>query len=149
MADTIREKILDNISTVLNAIKTADGYVNTIASVQKWAQQGNDLATIPCIIINAGPENTKDNPGFIVEADFTVLLDVYQIAATDTDAALNSLLGDVRKALMADYTRGGYASNTKITNVIPFETEQGNPYAGLIVSVEIKYFFKSNDATSQ
>lgn len=149
MADTIREKILDNLQTTLQAITVAGGYVNTIASVQKWAQSGNALAALPTIIINAGPEDRENRPGFITSCKLSVILDVYTVAATDTDAALNSLLGDITKALMADYTRGGYAVNTTIKSVIPFEAIEGQPYAGLIITVEIEYRHKLTDSTSQ
>lgn len=149
MVDTIREKILDNIKTALDGISIVGGYVNNIASVQKYAQQGNDLSSVPCAIISAGQENKEHRPSFIVACSLTVLIDVYTIAPTDTDASLNSLLGDVEKALMVDYTRGGIANNTKITQVIPFESTEGQPYCGLIISVDIDYYHKSSDSTQQ
>ncbi len=149
MADTIREKILDHVETTMNLIKTSGGYANTIASVQKYKQAGNEYASTPCIIILAGQENLEKQAGFFTRAKFSILLGLVTIAPTDTDATLNSLLGDIQKALMIDYTRGGIAENTTIQNIVPYETVEGNSYAGLIITVEIQYVFKTSDPTSQ
>ena len=54
---TVRENILENLRTSLAVITTANGYHNDIQSVQRWRQQGNSLVAVPCIVINAGPED--------------------------------------------------------------------------------------------
>lgn len=147
MADTIREKILDNIETTLNLIKTISGYSNTIASVQKYKQTGNEYVLTPCVIILAGQETLEKQSGFYTRAKFQVLLGLVTVAPTDTDATLNSLLGDIQKALMADYTRGTLAENTTIQTIVPYEQQEGEPYAGLIITLEIQYLFKTSDPT--
>ncbi|MEI8350093.1 MAG: hypothetical protein WCI77_08055 [Candidatus Omnitrophota bacterium] len=148
MANTVRENILANIKTVLTGITVAGGYANTIASVQRWNQSGNSFIDTPCLIINAGPEEKEHRPGFITSCKLSVLIDLWVIKPTDSDTYLNSLLGDVEKALMTDYTRGGYAANTKLLGVLPFEAAEGQPYCGLIINVEIEYRHKSTDPTT-
>ena len=59
MADTIRELIQQNIDTVLKTIQAANGYDNTMASVQRWEQNGNSLRLVPCIIQIPGIEDKK------------------------------------------------------------------------------------------
>ena len=140
---TIREQILENIKYTLETIRIANGYNNDIASVQRWLQKGNTFRLIPCIIINAGPEEIEQTPNPLVTCKFTVYLDVFirqeETDTISTDALLNSLLGDIEKALMVDYTRGGFAENTNIKSNMTFEAVEGQPNAGIVVELEIIY----------
>jgi hypothetical protein len=146
---TVRESILENLRTTLTGITAANGYHNDIASVQRWRQSGNSLLNVPCIVINAGPEEKAPSPNPFATCKFTVYLDVWIRQAQDdpqsTDTILNSLLGDVEKALMVDYTRGGYAKDMNIKSNVLFETLEGQPQAGIIIELEIVYQHKQND----
>jgi hypothetical protein len=146
---TVRESILENLRTVLSGITVANGYHNDIASVQRWRQSGNSLLNVPCIVINAGPEEKNPAPNPFTTCRFTVYLDVWmrQDAADlqPTDALLNSLLGDIEKALMVDYTRGGFAKDTNIKSNVLFETLEGQPQAGIVIDLEIIYQHKQDD----
>jgi hypothetical protein len=144
-----RENILGNIKTVLETIKVANGYNNDINSVQRWRQHGNSLRQVPCVVINAGSEERSPGPNPLVTCKFSVYLDVWvrqdENDANPTDTILNSLLGDVDKALMLDYTRAGYARDTQILSIMPFETTEGQPHAGLTIEVEVHYKYYQND----
>jgi hypothetical protein len=149
---TIRENILENLKTTLESISIASGYHNDIASVQRWRQSGNSLVAVPCIVINAGPEEKEPAPNPFTTCKLTVYLDAWIRQAQDdpqsTDTLLNSLLGDIEKALMLDYTRGGYAKDTNIKSNVLFETLEGQPQAGIIVELEIIYQHRQNDPES-
>ena len=140
---TIRENMLENIKSTLETIRVANSYANDIASVQRWLQKGNTFRLIPCIIINAGPEEIEQTPNPLVTCKLTVYLDVFirqeETDTISTDALLNSLLGDIEKALMVDYTRGGFAENTNIKSNMTFEAVEGQPNAGIVVELEIIY----------
>ena len=140
---TIRENILENIKSTLETIRVANGYANDIASAQRWLQKGNTFRLIPCIIINAGPEEIEQTPNPLVTCKLTIYLDVFirqeETDTISTDALLNSLLGDIEKALMVDYTRGGFAENTNIKSNMTFEAVEGQPNAGIVVELEIIY----------
>ncbi len=146
---TVRESILENIKTALESITEAGGYHNTIAGVQRWRQSGNSLVNIPCIVINAGPENKEPVPNPFTTCRFTVYLDIWtrqdESDLASTDAILNSLLGDVEKALMIDVTRGDFAKDTNIRSNIMFETAEGQPHAGIILELEIVYQHRQTD----
>ncbi|MDD5108297.1 MAG: hypothetical protein PHC29_02125 [Candidatus Omnitrophica bacterium] len=146
---TVRESILENLKTALETILISNGYHNDIASVQRWRQSGNSLLNVPCIVINAGPEEKEPSPNPFTTCRFTVYLDVWmrQDAADlqPTDSLLNSLLGDMEKALMADYTRGGFAKDTNIKSNVLFETLEGQPQAGIVIELEIIYQHKQDD----
>lgn len=146
---TVRESILENLRTTLEAISVVNGYHNDIASVQRWRQSGNSLVLVPCIVINAGPEEKEPSPNPFTTCKFTVYLDVWIRQAQDdpqsTDTLLNSLLGDIEKALMVDYARGGFSKDTNIKANVLFETLEGQPQAGVIIELEIIYQHKQDD----
>jgi len=146
---TVRESILENIKTTLEIIQEAEGYDNTIQSVQRWRQSGNSLVNIPCIVINAGPETKEPIPNPFTTCRFTVYLDVWtrqdESDPVSTDTLINGLLGDIEKALVIDITRGGFAKDTNIRSNVLFETAEGQPHAGIIIELEIIYQHRQTD----
>jgi len=146
---TVRESILENLRTTLSGVTIANGYHNDIQSVQRWRQSGNSLLSVPCIVINAGPEEKNPAPNPFMTCRLTVYLDIWtrQDAADmqATDTILNSLLGDIEKAIMQDITRGGFAKDTNIKSNVLFETLEGQPQAGVVMELEIIYQHKQDD----
>jgi len=146
---TIRERILANIKTTLEAITIANGYVNTIASVQRWDKRGNPLRQVPCIVVNAGQEEKQMSPNPYFTCRLSVYLDVWirqdEADATATDVILSGILGDIEKAMMIDNTRGGFAIDTNIKSNVPFETVEGQPHAGLTIELEVLYQHTQSD----
>jgi len=140
---TIRENILLNLKSTLEAITKAHGYNNDIASVQRWSQRGPALASMPTIIINAGPEEKKPEPNPLVTCTFNVYIDIWtnhlESDTRSSDEILDSLLGDVEKALMIDITRGGYAIDTNVLRNYPFQAIEGQPSIGISIDLEIIY----------
>jgi hypothetical protein len=150
MSETVREKILQDVLETLETVTVASGYDNTLASVQRWKQKGNDTTVnVPCVVIVAGTEKKEPKPNPLMTCMFTVVLTVWtqQVDSdeTPTDTILDSLLGDIEKALMIDITRGGYAQDSFITDVIPFETVEGQPQCGLIINLDIQYRHLQDD----
>jgi len=152
MADTVREKVFLNLVTTLSGILVANGYENNITSVQRWDMNGNNKANVPAIIINSGPEKNDDDRAYnLTHCVLTIFLELWvrqnetESAAIPTDKLLNSLLGDVKKALAVDVTRGGVAVDTEVTDIETFETIEGQQHAGLIITTEIEYRHKQTD----
>ena len=144
MGNSVRENILDNIETTLQGITVANGYNYTFTAetVQRWKQHGNNFVDVPCIVINAAPEEKAPGPDPYLTCRLTVHIDVWtrQIESdnTPTDKIINKLLADVEKALMADHTRGGSARETNLVGNVPFEAVDGS-HVGIIVDIEIVY----------
>lgn len=152
MPDTVREKIFLDLVTTLSGISVANGYENNIASVERWNMNGNNKASVPAIIINSGPEKDSDSVAYnLTHCLLTVFLELWvrqnetESAATATDRLLNSLLGDIKKALQTDVTRGGVAVDTEVTDIESFETIEGQQHAGLIITLEIEYRHQQQD----
>ncbi len=142
---TVRENILDNLKTVLSSIAAGSTYNNTFptGSVQRFDHRSNTTVLNPRITITAGPETQEDEPNPLTTCTLTVFLDLWSRqdeSSTDpTDKILNSLLRDITKAIKTDITRGGYAIDSQIRSVLPFDAIEGNPESGLIIELEIKY----------
>ncbi len=150
MADTIREKIVKNLKTTLEGITTANGYNNEVGSVQRWDKRGNETAQQNItIVIYPGPETKLPQPNPLFSCRLPLMLEVWVIQDEDdtlsTDERLNSILGDIEKALMVDIKRGGNAEDTDINGNEQFLTIEGQPNAGLTVDIEVKYRHKQTD----
>lgn len=151
MSTTVRENVLAAIEDILKTILITNGYANNIASVQRWKQNGNSLVLQPCIIVNAGAENKTPGPDPMTTCKLSVEVDLWiRQETTDaqaTDTILNSLLGDIEKALMSDNTLSGNAQDINILDVLPFQTVEGNVASGLIIELEVLYRHQRIDPT--
>ncbi len=149
MSTSRRESILAAIKTALALITIENGYNNDLASVQRWQQKGNSLQAVPCAIISAGREEKEPHPFPQSTAKLTVFIDLWTRQddddTSDTDTVLDSLLLDIEKAIAANYTWGGYAENTSIRAITPFETVDGAPHCGLMIELEVLYKHKQTD----
>ena len=154
MAEPIKEQILDNLKTALEAITTDNGYYNTLAKVERWEQDGNDKESIPCLFIHTGNESPENHPSMTSWRTLTVHLELWTIHdktvfADSTDELLNRFSCDIETAVMADDQRGGLALSTDVANIDLFETVEGQPFCGVIVTLEIKYKHKVGDPKTQ
>ena len=81
----------------------------------------------------------------------SVYLDVFFIHNEDdvvaTDTYLNRLQGDVKKAILEDYSRGGLAIDTNVLGTLPIEATEGQKNSGIIIEIEIRNRHLRNDPT--
>jgi len=140
---SIRESILANIATVLAGITAGSVYNNTLASVQRFKAAGNQVASTPCVVITAAPEDKEDHPDPQKTCTLTISLDAYmrddEDETVNSDTRLNSVLLDIEKALMLDYTRGGYAQETHLRRIVPFTVIDGGASYGAQIEVDVIY----------
>jgi hypothetical protein len=62
---------------------------------------------------------------------------------------LNSLLGDIEKAIMVDRTRGGYAKNTVLRNNVQLNVVEGQPSVGLTIEIEVTYTHRQDNPSAK
>lgn len=150
-SDTIKEKILKNIKTTLESIKTSSGYENTIASVQRYQVNGQDTSEYPYIIIVQGDDEVAfQGPDPQITRAMTVHFDVFtrQDVVTDPragDELMNTLQDDIESALQSDATRGTNADDTGPVEVMPQPPEEGSVDINSIMSVQISYRHQRTD----
>ena len=117
MADSIREKIRDNVMTTLATITTGNGYANTV-TVEARKQWGNDPADQKLVLWQLDPTEDSDAPlgDKQWEQPYAVLCFVVESETSSTaiDERINSLIADVQQVLMVDPHRGSLANDTII-----------------------------------
>ena len=156
LPETVRERILDNIRKTLVEISTRAGYYFDFneKTVQRWSMHGNRMIDLPMVVISPGDEEETSLLNGFEECVMSVYLDVFFINDENdeefaTDTYLSRLQGDIKKAIFIDYTRGGNAIDTDIAGTTPFETTEGQHYAGIIVELKIRYRHKRNNPTKK
>ena len=154
MADTIRELIQKNIDTTLKGIKTSAGYNNDFVSVQRYMQKKNSFARMPMIIHSAGDESVASGPHPWNTLTLPVIIAIYFRYSEITDGrsvdeVINSYLGDVVKALMADITRGGNAERTEVTSIPIFENDEKESLTGVFIEIEVTYYHQATNPYSR
>ena len=151
MADTVREKILANLKTTLEGLTTGNGYNFNFTSdtIQRWKMHGNSTTELPMIVVSPGDQGQKPKANALSECDMEVFLPaVYRHEPNDpieTDTYMNRLEGDIKKIVMVDETRGGNALSTQVIGSSPFESEEEQRYAGIVIELLIKYRHLTSD----
>jgi len=153
--ETVRERILQNIKTVLEGVTIANGYNFdfTPATVQRWSMHGNRMVDMPMVVISPGDEDESSMPNPFEECLLTLYLDIFFVNDENdpvlTDTYLNRLQGDIKKAILQDSTRAGNAVDTDVLGTTPFETTEAQPYAGIIMEVRVRYRHLRTDPTAK
>lgn len=153
MADTVKEKIVENVVTTLKTITTGNGYNNAVGNnVFRPQQHGSSLLSMPQIqVVEGAIRRSEESPYGVWHGMLALDLECTHVHATSdsrsTDEINDTLYADVLKALAADRTRGGNAIDTKIQGMQPLEINEENRQAGVIVDVEIEYRHAETDAT--
>jgi len=153
--ETVRERILQNIKTVLEGVTIANGYNFDFApsTVQRWSMHGNRMVDMPMVVISPGDEDESSLPNPFEECLLTLYLDIFFVNEENdpvpTDTYLNRLQGDIKKAILQDSTRAGNAVDTDVLGTTPFETTEAQPYAGIIMEVRVRYRHLRMDPTAK
>ena len=154
MAEPIVEHIAANIATAVNGITVAAGYHYGLTAVRPTHlgfeddEQPEDLTVL---IVQEDPEEDPENASdgnsamkawvqpfalgaFVIESD----------SSTDPiDTRINRVRADIEKALMVDYSRGGYAIDTRIRGSARFG--ETSAQSGIAIYVDVLYRTRIND----
>lgn len=133
--DSVRERIMKNIQTALQAITVTNGYNTTLNAVERIQQQAQTTIP-PMLIVGEGEEAVlltgplSGNTG-LVSKHLTVYVRAVVQQDTDLDArsaseALNALAADIQRKMQEDYSRGGLAINTQELGLSPVQLEEGD-----------------------
>lgn len=154
MPDSIKELIIKNRVAALTGITTANGYDNTILSVQRRMQGGQSFRLTPMLLL---AQDAEDKEGEATEplTRKKLLLVVSIVTRIDevtdarsADEVLNSLAADVERAWMADWTCGGYALNSDYEGSGQLDVMEGQPEIGMFVMFSVSYRHKTKDPKS-
>lgn len=153
MGTPIKKQILDNLVTTVAGITTAAGYNQTVKSVFFGRPtHDNPEASYPLVFIWAD-EDTADDTAMV---GFTLcVLNVGVLAwlddGDDPALATETLLADLKKAIQADVTRGGYAIDTVASGPVEVEYDANRqPITGVgYQEFNVRYAHKFGDPFTQ
>ena len=153
MADSVREQIMKHMQSTLEGITVENGYANTLRSVQRFRQDGQELANLPAAILIEGSDDVEQNgPLELISRSLTVSVVLIQQQDTDTDARsaseiMNSLVADVQTAMQVDHRRGGVAIDTTEAGIGEMNVDEGQPELMVSVAYRIAYRHQRTDPT--
>lgn len=153
MADSVREQIMKHVQATLEGITVENGYANTLRSVQRFRQDGQELANLPAaILIEGGDDVDLNGPLELTSRTMTVSVVLIQQQDTDVDAKsaselMNSLIADVQRAMQVDHRRGGVAIDTTESGIGDMNVDEGQPELVQTIGYRIAYRHLRNDPT--
>ena len=138
-----------NIKTTLEAITTANGYDNTVESVQREEVYGQDMAVMHVIIILQGSETKirEIEPNIIRKmiVPITVITQRQEEDPMSSGEIKNSFQADNVKAMSLDVTRGNNAIDTHLEEVEDPPPIEGSVDVQLFVLFSIDYQHRRDD----
>lgn len=146
MADSVQEQIVKKIVAALGQITTANGYSNTIASVQRYHLSGVETAVVPTIVVKEGECAAELGQSVYPSVRRRMELVIVPITRHDEVAdprsggeILNSLVADVERCVAMNRTWDGLALQTDPPNYLETELEAVEPHLSKGVRFEVVY----------
>jgi hypothetical protein len=146
MADYVLERIAQNVATSLAGITAGDTYKNTLNITR--AKKKNEPRHLAGFIFQLSPDDVQSGA---TQADewvqpFAVVLYVMPTDddTTPVDQFNNNVFGDMYKAIMADYSRGGLAVNTEVKPPLFLPPVQGE-FGGITFQFDVRYRNRIDD----
>lgn len=155
MADSVEERVIQDVVSTVETVTQANGYTFDIAVVQRQEQDVDYLSNYPgAIVLHDGSQTVARYIGATInELRLAIVVGLEKPGPTWTTSITN-LLSQISQALMADEGRGIYESkaNARRTDVLgrfvgDHETDGGGVVRGELL-VSIKYGFENADETS-
>lgn len=145
---------MKHVQATLEGVTVESGYSNTIRSVQRFRQDGQELANLPAAILIEGSDDVESN-GPLELTSRAMLVSVVLIQQQDTDIdaksaseIMNSLIADVQTAMQVDHRRGGVALDTTEIGIGEMNVEEGQPELVQSLAYRITYRHERNDPTA-
>ena len=114
---TKRELILQDLISTLQSITTANGYALNVQNVDRHIEHWEKVAEFPALFVVSGDERIEHKPGLTERANWSVGIVGYVKSEDQKSQEVEKLIGDVKKAVMVDTTRGGNATATTVDEI--------------------------------
>lgn len=145
MAYPIVEQVAQAIVTQLETITTANGYENNVNNVTRPRRTGENTRpqNLDIVLIEEDWDRNEDDDivgapsgiGWRVPFALDCVVRQAESSSLPMDQVINAFVADVQKALMADVTWGGLATDTELGAVEFASPEMG--FEGATVWVEV------------
>jgi len=142
MSTPITEYIAENIKTAINAITVANTFNQTLVAIRRKRTDFYDVAPEDGKVLIMQVEDDKlINPVGLAAWSQKFLIAAIVIdsdSATDSiETRMSKVRDDIRKKLVEDTTRAGYAIDTINGPATPFDDGEG--FTGIILETDVQY----------
>lgn len=154
--DSIQEQIIKKVAAALAQITVANGYQNTIASVQRFMASGINLNTLPTILVKEG--DCAKEPGQSKYLSVRRRMELYLVVAVKHDETadprsggeiLNSFTADIEKRLAGSSNWDGLAILTEPPDYLDMDVDAETPHLARGLRTEIVYEHLRTDPRAQ
>lgn len=145
MANSIRELVLADLVTALEAITTANGYDIQVAQVFREPPNPETVVSLPAILVEESNEEILEEPLGKWLKTLTIDLRCVVESQTQTSKEVNALIASVEKAVMVDPQRSLKAIDTMLAGNQKYVHEDLLPRALAVVQVRIRYRHELQD----
>ncbi len=150
----ILERIALNLIDTLKGISVQAGYLNDVQVQRMNLKRGTSYRDRMILVMTGSAERLDDQEsvGFLHwEQSFLLTCFVQESdqSQMSLDERVNAIRADVERAVMLDYTRGGYALDTDLGDIIRMPVEAGTGMSGVVIEVLVQYRTSRLDPTSQ
>lgn len=147
MSTPILEYIASNIASTINGVTILKGYNQDLVAVrpkrQDWYNEPAVDGKVLVVQDNDDPADEKFLGTHSWNQPFLLICFVIDsdAATLSIDTRMNQVKSDIRKILMDDVTRGGYAIETMIGGSVKFDNGEG--WSG--VALEITVYYRTSE----
>lgn len=149
MADSIRERIVQNLVTAIQGVRKTSGYEIDIAAVDRARRTKYQQHELPAVNIWELKERKESGPSGLVTCYLSLVLEITVLDPRYQATLSNQAMASVVKAVLADRQRDGLAVDTEEGENVTFAGETNDPTGGVRVGVEIEYRHKEDDPYAQ
>lgn len=154
MADSVEERIIQNVVEVLRSITKANGYSLDVQRVYRMDENVLNAIERPAIVVLH--QGVKEHYGSIDQVECRLALTLWLGMNRDDgwQSAMTRWAADVKKALRLDCGRGnaGGSANAFDTHIVGHDTANtvdGYPIAIVEIDIEVQYRHAFGDDTQQ
>lgn len=148
-AESIRELILQQCETTLAAVNGTGVYHCALETVDRGQGPPSNLDRLPAVRIAEGDEGSVDGPDPLITLRLPITVTGWVHVDDDGGVSLptlrNRIRQDIQTALLADWTRGGLAVNTRYTGSRTPVDDDPDTLGSVEVTFEILYRTRHND----
>jgi hypothetical protein len=148
----IVELITQNIVDALLGVRTDLAFQTTITQVTRAQRDMDPLADNGVVLTEEDDEPQESDADVADHADeriqpYAIVVVVFEPASSEYPPRrrLEVLRADITKALMADYQRGGYASDTSVGRRVWVDPDLYGGLDAMAIEVRVRYATDVND----
>lgn len=147
-APLVRDLIIENLRAAIQAIAPPTyGSDLTGRVVKVWDGDPFTLPSYPAVMLTPIGESLNDQRLRLLSHEMQVVA-ICCVSGTNWASLIERLLADVRVAVLADHTRGGYALTTRVEEVTYWDSTESAPKAAAQLMIRVLYRTLYDDPTT-